>query len=486
MKGDSSRAWTWRHAIAKSDLPPTTKHVLLTLSIFMSEAGQSCFPSIDDLVEATSLSKRAVMEHLQRACAAGWLKRSLHGFRGQRWRRLEYEPLWPQREVDTEQEQFAEGGDAGSPPLKNEVVTQVHEGGDRPSPKVVTQGDRDRDQSIHQSNTSPSLRENARERGEGRALAFRPVDDPEAEARWQTLIGAYPAGALGNLAKAKPLFLDLDEANQVEAAAAVPRVLLGWKGENRSHKLSLETYLRNEDWKRFPQPKNARDAEPAVELKPYSKEVWAMLWRLVLTGIAGRGNSDRIRNALGWVAKGMVTPSAVLPSTEELAALVPVEIGSEAHREWLIWAERVGLRLPQPDAVPVIFVPGREPPHLRMTWKGYHLAVPVDVEVRSPAWWWRVYQEKAPIADLLADRSHGRVQLNMGPLALRSEAEKMIEIPIDSVEFAHWELWFQSRGVRLLALNGSIFVPSEYPPREEPAPTADYEALEHVFGGEAA
>lgn len=90
-----SRAWTWRHAIIKSDLPATTRHVLLTISCFMNELGDGCYPTQKQLCDATGLSERAVRDHLQIAEDRGWIKRKEHGFRGQRWRNHEYQAVWP-------------------------------------------------------------------------------------------------------------------------------------------------------------------------------------------------------------------------------------------------------------------------------------------------------------------------------------------------------------------------------------------------------
>jgi hypothetical protein len=95
MSGSSGRAWTWRHLILKSDLSATTRHVLLTLSCFMNDVGGGCYPTQEQLAEATGLSDRAVRKHLELAESAGWLKRTEHGFRGQRWRNTEYWALWP-------------------------------------------------------------------------------------------------------------------------------------------------------------------------------------------------------------------------------------------------------------------------------------------------------------------------------------------------------------------------------------------------------
>jgi hypothetical protein len=92
---DMSRAWTWRHLIIKSELPATTRHVLLTLSCFMNEVGGGCYPTQEDLAKASGLSDRAVRTHLDLAEKEGWLKRREHGFRGQKWRNTEYWALWP-------------------------------------------------------------------------------------------------------------------------------------------------------------------------------------------------------------------------------------------------------------------------------------------------------------------------------------------------------------------------------------------------------
>lgn len=110
MSQESSRAWSWRHAILKSDLAPTTRHVLLTLSCYMNDMGGGCYPTQEDLAKASGLSDRAVRTHLEIAETQGWLKRSEHGFRGQRWRNTEYWALWPDtQDVD-------EGAEAGSAP----------------------------------------------------------------------------------------------------------------------------------------------------------------------------------------------------------------------------------------------------------------------------------------------------------------------------------------------------------------------------------
>lgn len=89
----------WRSAVASPFGPgaPTTRHVLLTLSLHMSPRGDSCFPSIELLVEESGLSRRAIIEHLKLAESAGWIaKQERPEKNGQGWRRLEYFPMIPE------------------------------------------------------------------------------------------------------------------------------------------------------------------------------------------------------------------------------------------------------------------------------------------------------------------------------------------------------------------------------------------------------
>ncbi|WLE58371.1 hypothetical protein GIY62_14675 [Burkholderia plantarii] len=89
------KPWTWRQAIIKSDLPSTTRHVLLTLACHMNDAGEQMFPSVRLLAFETNLSRQAVMKHMQAAAAAGWVRTSKHGYSGLKWARNEYDPCIP-------------------------------------------------------------------------------------------------------------------------------------------------------------------------------------------------------------------------------------------------------------------------------------------------------------------------------------------------------------------------------------------------------
>lgn len=88
----------WRSAVASNHGPasPVTRHVLLTLSLYMSEKGDSCFPSVETLVKDTGLSKPTIIKHLAIAKKEGWLSISKHGFAGQKWARNDYEAKIPE------------------------------------------------------------------------------------------------------------------------------------------------------------------------------------------------------------------------------------------------------------------------------------------------------------------------------------------------------------------------------------------------------
>ena len=130
--------FSWRHAILKSELSPTTRLVLLTLSCHMNDAGESCFPSIATLVEETGLSRSSVIAHIKLAKGAGWIRVGLHGFGGQKWKSHEYTSAIPDSVLCCEagpadRPPLSEGGPAGGPAMA--------EGGPAPDKKVVQQVD---------------------------------------------------------------------------------------------------------------------------------------------------------------------------------------------------------------------------------------------------------------------------------------------------------------------------------------------------------
>ena len=109
--------FTWRSVVASKHGPgnPTTRHVLLTLSLYMSEKGDSCFPATRTLADCTGLSHRAVIDHLKHAAAEGWIGKKVRPMKeGKGWRRMEYFAIIPAKaEADYR-------GERPAPPLAGE------------------------------------------------------------------------------------------------------------------------------------------------------------------------------------------------------------------------------------------------------------------------------------------------------------------------------------------------------------------------------
>lgn len=120
--------FSWRHAILESDLRPTTRLVLLTLSCHMSDAGDSCFPSTRKLARETGLSERSVISHIKIARQRGWITVGLHGFGGQKWRSHEYVCAVPEG---------AERGSAALPERAERVSVPSPKGAERVSPPLA-------------------------------------------------------------------------------------------------------------------------------------------------------------------------------------------------------------------------------------------------------------------------------------------------------------------------------------------------------------
>lgn len=68
-----SPLFTWRGAIADSALPASAKLLALTLTLHMSERGDSCFPNRETLMRETSLSRATVRRQIQLLEDEGWL-----------------------------------------------------------------------------------------------------------------------------------------------------------------------------------------------------------------------------------------------------------------------------------------------------------------------------------------------------------------------------------------------------------------------------
>ena len=380
----ASSAWSWRHAITKSDLPATTRHVLLTLSLYMSETGQSCYPKVEDLAAATGLSMKSVMTHLQTAVDAGWLWKGNHGLRGQRWRRSEYEPRWPDRGgaaaeiVDPGEDGRSpdregsnpEGGETGSPPSDADVVNEVHhlvgEAGEPRSGKVVKEVHQDKDQS---SNHSSQEREGAlaRDRSdglEGQQEAANSDGDATRRQEARSGGGAEATGKQKNddgLSSSGRSVLDMialypsarqDQFGQVDAAwnALTPDErqraldeLPGWLDERKAAKLRrmfLQTYLGD---KQFDLPKGVGGGPSGkgatVEGGHLTFANWSREWFGHLVWCATNGRSFRVMvdKASTDMRGRWGCRVGEMPAAQALSSFVRISSASPEWKAWEAW-----------------------------------------------------------------------------------------------------------------------------------------------------
>lgn len=132
----------WLACVVSSDLAPTTRHVLVTLSMHMDLWGESCYPTIDQLVFETGLGRSTVITHLQKAEALGWLVKKEHGFSGQKWRNHEYKSTKPDGAKVTQWKDSAlylkkrERGTRATPRQKEKVVQLLDHHKDKGGPAL--------------------------------------------------------------------------------------------------------------------------------------------------------------------------------------------------------------------------------------------------------------------------------------------------------------------------------------------------------------
>lgn len=78
--GSISLLFSWRGAILRADeLSSSAKLVAHTLSCYMSEAGDSAFPSISTLARGASLAESTVKVHLRQLLETGYLRKVRQG-----------------------------------------------------------------------------------------------------------------------------------------------------------------------------------------------------------------------------------------------------------------------------------------------------------------------------------------------------------------------------------------------------------------------
>lgn len=235
--GSGSRAWSWRHAVAKSGLPSNTRLVLLTLSLKMDETGGSCYPPITELVELSGLDKKTVLKHLEIAEDKGWIEVSQHGYRGQKWKRNEYVARWPGRDLvgESAKADDEKGGGAVPPPSEEKVVELSPEGGGTVSQKVVEQ--------LHQDKTLPANSpSNVPAAGAGEGDLNR-ADRKKIEHAFTIWFAAWDKG---DVEFARNAWFAMPAEDRAECVEKTPEVLRWTKKDDRS---AAAVYLKGRQWR---------------------------------------------------------------------------------------------------------------------------------------------------------------------------------------------------------------------------------------------
>lgn len=270
-----SQAWSWRAAIMQSDLEPTTRHVLLTISMHMNEKGEGCYPSQELLAAETGLSREWVSKQIKTAVAKGWLLIEKHGFKGRKWKRNEYLPRWPERDLtggEMAENEAEQGSEPRSQP-QNEDVNSVGRGCELEGAEVVNH--------VH-TNFSENISENLSKRAQARGE--RGDENPDLEkgegqgagedggealrgsgkAAFKAAHASWPTFTTDSTPEAEKAWFALSPAERVKAADEAQRYVAAAQATGRKLVCSFGVYLREKRWEKLaaPDAPAARLSEP--------------------------------------------------------------------------------------------------------------------------------------------------------------------------------------------------------------------------------
>lgn len=119
--------WSWRHAVAKTNVPTLTKALCWAIGNYLSDAGKGCWPSMGALVADTGMCERSITTHLKTAAAAGLLQvRRIRNDKGHLGP-YTYHPCFPktvefQTDIPPSEGGILEGSDPGAPDAPRESL----------------------------------------------------------------------------------------------------------------------------------------------------------------------------------------------------------------------------------------------------------------------------------------------------------------------------------------------------------------------------
>ncbi len=182
----------WRKVIASEHGPaaPTTRHVLLTLSVYMRQDGD-CYPSTRELSAATGLSERSVCTHLDIAQKDGWINRRLAGS-GRAWKHMAYQATLP----DALKEVQHVGTEGGSAPYEVEALNVVPEGTEPDDNKALKEV---------QSNSKRELSKNSITDARTPSANGASEDGQQVVARLNELLTTHGLPGIGNWGAARKI-----------------------------------------------------------------------------------------------------------------------------------------------------------------------------------------------------------------------------------------------------------------------------------------
>lgn len=94
--------FTWRRAMARSELPSTTKLVLFVIAEYANAVDEVMWPSVETIAGLASLSERSVGTHLTVAEQSGWLTRWKSRKHGRQWAHGHYRLSIPESAARTQ------------------------------------------------------------------------------------------------------------------------------------------------------------------------------------------------------------------------------------------------------------------------------------------------------------------------------------------------------------------------------------------------
>jgi hypothetical protein len=398
---ETSRAWSWRHAVTLADLSGDCKHLLLTLSLFMNEEGGSCFPEIETLMSRTGRGKTWVHKYLNEAQQAGWITREQVSRKKKNgdnrgWRRNEYTARWPEHVLpgNPEPESCEKGSSRDEPPSQN-VVRETPEGSSREGKKVVREANTNIPENIPENLSSAQARENGadapeREGGHDGSGGGKPAttrQDGKAKAReietaFKRFAPKWPKWLASSEDLARKAWQELADNEREQAEDRMQDYVDACleSGITRSGICMLQSYLREKRWERLPAPRAKREGPQSV---PRFGKRWMAyrLWlfdKLVPREPAGKAfalplpggglhhvprDDDMAQRYpfVHWLDHAATTVAAG-HSPPDAEDFVRVKVGSDVWHGWVHWHGVRELPAPfPPDHVEFVWFPPEGP-----------------------------------------------------------------------------------------------------------------------------